>query len=74
METSRIKKNIEIEVDSNTLDQAEYIASKLGLTVEDITASMITRIVALKGIPFALSLTEEEMDEIKMNLNREDVI
>ncbi|MEG0459658.1 MAG: hypothetical protein RR494_12615 [Vagococcus sp.] len=74
METSRIKKNIEIEVDSNTLDQAEYIASKLGLTVEDITASMITRIVALKGIPFTLSLTEEEMDEIKMNLNREDVI
>ncbi|MFW3654444.1 type II toxin-antitoxin system RelB/DinJ family antitoxin [Vagococcus fluvialis] len=65
MENSRIKKNIEIEIDSNTLAQAEYIASQLGLTVEEITASLITRIVALKGIPFKLSLTEEEREEIK---------
>lgn len=69
METSRIKKNIEIEVDSNTLDQAEYIASKLGLTIEEITASMITRVVALKGIPFRLSLTDEEREEIKSSFS-----
>lgn len=74
MDKNQVKKNIEIETDSSVFEQAEYIASKLGLTVEEITASMITRIVALKGIPFALSLTEEEMDGIKMNLNREDVI
>lgn len=69
METSRIKKNIEIEVDSKTLDQAEYIASKLGLTIEEITASMITRVVALKGIPFKLSLTDEEREEIKSSFS-----
>ncbi|MFI3805824.1 type II toxin-antitoxin system RelB/DinJ family antitoxin [Vagococcus fluvialis] len=69
MNMNQIKKNIEIEVDSSTMEQAEYVASKLGLTIEEITASMITRIVALKGIPYKLSLTEEEKEEIKHKLS-----
>lgn len=65
MDKNQVKKNIEIEVDSSVFEQAEYIASKLGLSIEEVVSSMITRVVALKGIPFALSLTEEEKEEIK---------
>ncbi|WNF91027.1 type II toxin-antitoxin system RelB/DinJ family antitoxin [Vagococcus fluvialis] len=70
MDKNQVKKNIEIEVDSSVFEQAEYIANKLGLTVGEITASMVTRIVALKGIPFALSLTEEEKEEISSKSNQ----
>ncbi|MGO3651658.1 hypothetical protein [Vagococcus sp.] len=65
MDKNQVKKNIEIQVDSNVFEQAEYIASKLGLNIEEVIASMITRVVALKEIPFALSLTEEEKEEIR---------
>lgn len=65
MDKNQVKKNIEIEVDNSVFEQAEYIASKLGLSIEEVVSSMITRVVALKGIPFALSLTEEEKEEIK---------
>lgn len=56
---------LEVEIDTELYEKAEYIVNKLGFTMEEITKSFITRVVATKGIPINLSLTEEEKNEMR---------
>ena len=51
---------LEVEIDTELYEKAEYVVNKLGFTMEDVIRSLITRVVATKGLPFDLSLTEEE--------------
>ena len=51
---------LEVEIDTELYEKAEYVVNKLGFTMEDVIRSFITRVVATKGLPFDLSLTEEE--------------
>ena len=56
---------LEVDIDTELYEKAEYVVNKLGFTMEDAIRSFITRVVATKGLPFDLSLTEEEKSDMR---------
>lgn len=56
---------LEVEIDTELYEKAEYVVNKLGFTMEDVIRSFFTRVVATKGLPFDLSLTEEEKNDMR---------
>lgn len=56
---------LDVEIDTELYEKADYVVNKLGFTMEDVIRSFITRVVATKGLPFDLSLTEEEKSDMR---------
>jgi len=50
------KIDLNITVDKETLEKATEIFEKLGLTIEEAISIYLTQVVAMRGIPFPLTL------------------
>ena len=65
---------LDVEIDTELYEKADYVVNKLGFTMEDVIRSFITRVVATKGLPFDLSLTEEEKSDMREYFTEKIVI
>ena len=64
------KKRLQVNVDPELAEQAQTILQELGLTTQVALTIFLKKVVAIKGIPFNIQMTEDQ----KNSLNLQDAI
>lgn len=64
MVNSNGKKEVQVELDNELVDQADKIFDQLNLDAQTVIGALYSRVVANGEIPFELELTPSEMNKL----------
>ncbi|UDM72714.1 RelB/DinJ family addiction module antitoxin [Vagococcus fluvialis] len=61
------KKRVQVDIDQTLASEAEGILSALEIQPASLIRSLYSRVVAVGGVPFDMSLTEKELADIQLS-------